>query len=68
MKRFYRPDEVAEILQINRRTVYRLLKIGRLTGVKNGPENRNGLVRITKESLEAFVEHGTRQRMHGEGF
>jgi excisionase family DNA binding protein len=32
-KRFFRPDEVAEILLITRRTVYRMVHDGRLGGV-----------------------------------
>ena len=27
---FYRPDEVAEILRVSRRTIYRMMKDGRL--------------------------------------
>ena len=33
---FYRPDEIAIILQITKRTVYRMLRDGRLPGVKLG--------------------------------
>ena len=32
-KQFFRPDEVAELLLINRRTVYRMVHDGRLGGV-----------------------------------
>jgi excisionase family DNA binding protein len=32
-KRFFRPDEVAEILLITKRTVYRMVHDGRLSGV-----------------------------------
>jgi excisionase family DNA binding protein len=32
-KQFFRPDEVAELLLINRRTVYRMVHDGRLAGV-----------------------------------
>lgn len=32
-KRYFRPDEVADILLITRRTVYRMVKDGRLGGV-----------------------------------
>ena len=32
-KRFLRPDEVAELLLINRRTVYRMIQDGRLDGI-----------------------------------
>ncbi len=32
-KRFFRPDEVADILLITKRTVYRMIHDGRLRGV-----------------------------------
>ena len=32
-KRFFRPDEVAEFLLITKRTVYRMIRDGRLPGV-----------------------------------
>jgi excisionase family DNA binding protein len=32
-KRFYRPDEVAELLLITKRTIYRMVHDGRLNGV-----------------------------------
>lgn len=32
-KRFFRPDEVAELLLITKRTVYRMVHDGRLSGV-----------------------------------
>jgi excisionase family DNA binding protein len=32
-KRFFRPDEVAELLLITKRTVYRMVHDGRLAGV-----------------------------------
>lgn len=32
-KRFFRPDEVAELLLITKRTVYRMIHDGRLDGV-----------------------------------
>jgi excisionase family DNA binding protein len=46
-KRFFRPDEVAGILALSRRTIYRMIKDGRLPGVKLGP----GPWRIPRESL-----------------
>ena len=46
-KRFFRPDEVAELLALSRRTIYRMIKDGRLPGVKLGP----GPWRIPRESL-----------------
>ena len=44
-KRFFRPDEVAEILSLSRRTVYRMIRDGRLTGVRLG----SGPWRIARE-------------------
>ena len=35
-KRFFRPDEVAAILALSRRTIYRMIRDGRLPGVKWG--------------------------------
>lgn len=35
-KRFFRPDEAAAILVISRRTVYRMMRDGRIAGVKWG--------------------------------
>lgn len=46
-KRFFRPDEVASILALSRRTVYRMIHDGRLAGVKWG----TGPWRIPRESL-----------------
>ncbi len=49
-KRFYRPDEVAAILALSRRTVYRMIHDGRLPGTKWG----SGPWRIPRESLAAL--------------
>ena len=46
-KRFFRPDEVASILDLSRRTIYRMIRDGRLNGVKWG----SGPWRIPRESL-----------------
>ena len=46
-KRFFRPDEVAAILALSRRTIYRMIRDGRLPGVKWG----SGPWRIPWESL-----------------
>lgn len=52
-KRFFRPDEVASILALSRRTVYRMIRDGRINGIKWG----NGPWRIPRESLTSvFVE------------
>ncbi len=49
-KRLFRPDEVAAILALSRRTVYRMIRDGRLAGVKWG----SGPWRIPRESLTAL--------------
>jgi iron complex outermembrane recepter protein len=50
-KRFYRPDEAAAILVISRRTVYRMIRDGRIPGVKWG----GGPWRIPRESLTSLL-------------
>lgn len=50
-KRFFRPDEVADLLCLSRRTVYRMIKDGRLPGVRFG----SGPWRITRENLLAAL-------------
>jgi excisionase family DNA binding protein len=52
-KRFFRPDEVAALLNLSRRTVYRMIRDGRLCGVKSGP----GPWRIPRETLEGVFGH-----------
>jgi len=47
MKQYYRPDEVAEIFGINRRTVYRLLNKRKIRGIKIGAS-----IRISHEEIE----------------
>ena len=46
-KRLFRPDEVAGLLALSRRTIYRMIRDGRLPGVKLG----SGPWRIPRESL-----------------
>lgn len=46
-KKFFRPDEVAELLLLSKRTVYRMLKDGRLTGIYR-PKHP---VRIPREAI-----------------
>jgi excisionase family DNA binding protein len=46
-KRYFRPDEAAAILVVSRRTVYRMIRDGRISGVKWG----SGPWRIPRESL-----------------
>jgi excisionase family DNA binding protein len=50
-KRFYRPDEVAVILDLSRRTIYRMIRDGRIIGVKWG----SGPWRIPRESLAGLL-------------
>jgi excisionase family DNA binding protein len=50
-KRFFRPDEVAQILALSRRTIYRMIRDGRLSAVRWG----SGPWRIPREALAAFL-------------
>lgn len=52
--RLLRPEEVAEILQVSRRTVVRWLKEGKLKGVRVGK-----LWRVRREDLEEFLAQGS---------
>lgn len=49
-KRFFRPDEVAQLLALSPRTVYRMIRDGRLPGVKD-----SGPWRIPRETLERLL-------------
>jgi excisionase family DNA binding protein len=51
-KRYFRPDEVAAILALSRRTIYRMIRDGRLAGVKLGL----GPWRIPRENLESLLQ------------
>jgi excisionase family DNA binding protein len=46
-KRMFRPDEVAQILCLSRRTIYRMIRDGRLPAVRLGA----GPWRIPREAL-----------------
>ena len=46
-KRLFRPDEVAQILCLSRRTIYRMIRDGRLAAVRLGA----GPWRISRETL-----------------
>ena len=50
-KKFFRPDEAAAILVLSRRTVYRMMRDGRINGVKWG----GGPWRIPRESLASLM-------------
>ncbi|MCX5889684.1 MAG: helix-turn-helix domain-containing protein [Deltaproteobacteria bacterium] len=54
-KRFFRPDEVAVILDLSRRTIYRMIRDERLHGVKWG----SGPWRIPRESLAGLFPEET---------
>ncbi|MCK8604405.1 helix-turn-helix domain-containing protein [Desulfoferrobacter suflitae] len=50
MKRFYRPDEVADILGVSTKTVYRLIKEDRLKAVKI-----RSILRIPERELDKLT-------------
>jgi iron complex outermembrane receptor protein len=50
-KRFFRPDEAAAILSLSRRTIYRMIRDGRIPGIRLG----NGPWRIPRDSLAALL-------------
>jgi len=50
IKKLLRPEEVAELLGVSRRTIVRWLKEGRLKGVRVGR-----LWRVREEDLDAFL-------------
>ena len=47
MKRFYRPDEVADLLRLSRRTIYRMVGRGDLESIRFG----TGSIRIPASAL-----------------
>ncbi len=54
-KRFYRPDEVAGLLALSRRTIYRKIRDGSLKAIKWGDK---GPWRIPREELRNFLNDG----------
>ncbi|MBW1706593.1 MAG: helix-turn-helix domain-containing protein [Deltaproteobacteria bacterium] len=52
-KRYFRPDEIAALLKVSKRTVYRLISDGDLVVVKI----RNGPVRISEENLALYIKN-----------
>ena len=50
-KTFLRPDEVAEILEISRRSVYRLIKQGELMAMRVGDRP----LRIPRKELRDYI-------------
>ena len=56
-KRFFRPDEVARLLALSRRTIYRMIRDGRLQAIKWGA----GTWRIPREALLALLPSAGRE-------
>jgi excisionase family DNA binding protein len=54
IKRVYTLDEVAEIMQVTKRTLYNYIKAGSLHAVKMGK-----YWRVSEENLQAFISTGT---------
>ena len=52
MDRLLTPDQVAEFLAVSKKTVYRIIKAGKLEAV-----NVESILRIPEESLKAYVDH-----------
>ena len=50
----YKLEEVADILQVTRRTIYNWIYEGKLKAFKVGRAWR-----VSKEALEDFIQHGT---------
>jgi excisionase family DNA binding protein len=61
-KRLFRPDEVAQILCLSRRTIYRMIRDGRLPAVRLGA----GPWRISRETLLTLLPspEGDFRRLH----
>jgi excisionase family DNA binding protein len=59
-KDIYRPDEVARLLDVSRRTIYRMIHSGRISAFKPG----NGHVyRIHKTEIEKIMEDENEESM-----
>ena len=63
MEQLYTLDQVAELLQVSRRTVLRFIERGELVGVKVGRAWR-----FTKEDLQDYLETQKRKRQQGPSF
>lgn len=50
-KKMFRPDEVAQILCLSRRTIYRMIRDGRLPAIRLG----SGPWRIPRETLQMLL-------------
>ena len=55
-KKVYTLEEVMEILQVSRRTIYNYIKADQLKAIKVGREWR-----VTEKALAAFLETGTEE-------
>ncbi len=51
MEKLLTPDQVAELLAISRKTVYRIIKAGKLEAIKV-----NSILRIPEENLKLYIE------------
>ena len=61
-KSFFRCDEVARILDVSRRLVYRWIRTGILPAVRYG-----GSIRIRREDLERICQEGIKKGIIGNG-
>ena len=52
--KLYKTEEVQEILQVTRRTLYRYIKAEQIKPIKLGREYR-----FTEEEVKSFIERGT---------
>jgi len=55
IRKMYSPIEVAKLVGVSRRTVYRWVSEGKLRAVKAGER----MLRISSEDLQAFIAKGT---------
>ena len=59
----YSVDEVADILGVSERTIYRWIREGGLPTKRIGPAGR--LIRVTDEDLSAFINRDFSEGEHG---
>lgn len=52
-KRFYSPEDVAEMLKLNVRTIYRWIKSGKLAAINHGSDKR-GVWKIRGSEIIKF--------------
>lgn len=50
MQQYYTPQEVADALKVNIRTIYKWIREGKFSAIKIG-----GVLRIPKEQLDDFL-------------